>query len=54
MAAATALGNRRVAGAVPALEQALDDPSKTVRRHAARALAKITGKDYSDRVNAPR
>ncbi|MGB2869391.1 MAG: peptidylprolyl isomerase [Bacteroidota bacterium] len=38
------------AAAVPVLEQALNDPDKTVSSDAADALKRITGNDYSERV----
>jgi HEAT repeat protein len=53
-AAVGALGAQRSAKAVPALEGALKDENITVRRHAARSLQNLTGRDYSDRVAPPR
>jgi HEAT repeat protein len=51
-AAVEGLGARRDARAVPDLEAALNDPNSsiTVRRHAARSLQLITGRNYDDRV----
>lgn len=52
-AAVEGLGARREASAVSALESALKDPNITVRRHAARALQLITGKNYNNQVRPP-
>lgn len=43
---AEVIGNLKVAEAVPALEKLLTDPTDTVRYRSAKALKKITGKDY--------
>jgi HEAT repeat protein len=52
LAAIQAVGARREQQAVSALEGALRDPSSsiTVKRHAARSLQLITGKDYNSQV----
>lgn len=50
LATLNSAAQQRDPGHVPALEAALDDSSPLVRRHAARTLQLITGRDYSDRV----
>ena len=37
--------------AIEPLMHSLGDPNTTVRRHAARALRGLTGKDFSQHVN---
>jgi HEAT repeat protein len=41
---------REIHSAVPAIKRALDDPVLVVRRHAARALRRLTGVNYRDRI----
>lgn len=41
---------KRVRSAVPVLQKAMDDPNINIRRHAARALRAITGKQYRARI----
>ncbi len=50
--AVEALGARRDQRAIAVLEAAPNNPNSsiTVKRHAARSLQLITGKDYNSRV----
>jgi hypothetical protein len=41
---------KRIHKAVPKLKVALHHPNVTIRRHAARALQTITGRNYRNRI----
>lgn len=53
LAGANGLSRQKSRTGVLALEQVLNDKNPTVRRHAARVLQNLTGRDYSQRARAP-
>ena len=52
-AAMDSMAARQTANNIPALTQALKDSDITVRRHAARTLQNMTGRDYSSQIKRP-
>ncbi len=53
LAAGEGASLRGMKGAVTRLEELLDHPDVTTRRHAARNLRRITGEDYRNEANLP-
>lgn len=53
LAAANGMARQKSRTGVADLERMLKDQNPTVRRHAARALQNLTGRDYSQRARAP-